>query len=232
MVARTRAPGKYADGCGLYLQIEGNSRAWHFRYRWLGAERYMGLGPVSLVGLGEARELAHNARKLLRERIDPLAARQAERRRTQTAAGENLAFDACVQRFLEAHQFAWKNPKHRQQWTNTLKTYASPVLGKVPVALIDTDLVMKAVQPLWISKNETAARLRGRIEAVLSWATVKGYRSGDNPARWHNHLAELLPARSKVHVVKHMSRYRIRICRSLCPGCAPWKASRRALLNS
>lgn len=203
MVTRMRAPGKYADGGGLYLQIEGNSRAWHFRYRWLGTERYMGLGPLSLVSLGEARELAHEARKLLRERIDPLAARQAERRRQKVEAAQSLSFDVCVQQYLEAHQLAWRNPKHRQQWANTLKTYASPMLGKVAVAEIDTDLVMKVVQPIWASKNETAARLRGRIETVLDWAKVKGYRGGDNPARWKGHFEQLLPARGKVHVVKH-----------------------------
>jgi hypothetical protein len=203
MVARLRAPGKYADGGGLYLQIDGNSRAWYLRYRWRGTERYMGLGPVSLVGLGDARELAHDARKLLREGIDPLAARQAERRRKKVEAAQSLTFDVCVRQYLEAHQLAWRNPKHRQQWANTLKTYASPVLGKRAVATIDTDLVMKVVQPIWISKNETAARLRGRIEVVLDWAKVKDYRSGDNPARWKGHFDQLLPARSKVHVVKH-----------------------------
>ncbi len=203
MVERMRRPGKYADGGGLYLQIDGGSRAWHFRYRWLGTERYMGLGPVSLVSLGEARELARSARKLLHDRIDPLAARQAERARNELEAGRSLTFDACAEEYIKAHQIEWKNPKHRQQWANTLKTYASPVFGDVPVAAIDTALVMKAVQPIWASKNETSARLRGRIETILDWAKVKGYRSGDNPARWKGHLEELLPARRKVHVVKH-----------------------------
>jgi integrase len=202
-VERTRRAGKYADGGGLYLQIDGGSRAWHFRYRWLGTERYMGLGSVSLISLSEARELAHQARKLLHDRVDPLAARQAERARKQREARQSMTFDACAEKYIEAHKVEWKNPKHRQQWTNTLQTYASPVFGNLPVASVDTPLIMKAVQPIWAAKNETAARLRGRIETVLDWAKVNGYRSGDNPARWKGHLQQLLPARRKVHAVKH-----------------------------
>lgn len=124
-VARLRGPGKYADGGGLYLQIDGNSRAWHFRHRWLGTERYMGLGPLHLVSLGEARELAHNARKLLHDRIDPLAARQAERRQKEIDAGKSLTFDACRKKYIEDHQVEWKNPKHRQQWANIRETMLS-----------------------------------------------------------------------------------------------------------
>jgi len=203
MVERTRRAGKYADGGGLYLQIDGGSRAWHFRYRWLGSERYMGLGPTGLVSVGEARELARNARRLLHEGIDPLAAREAERVRKQLEAGDSKTFDACVNEYIAAHEIAWKNPKHRQQWKNTLATYASPKFGALPVSTIETRQVMKAIEPIWASKNETAARLRGRIETILDWAKVKGYRSGDNPARWHGHLEQLLPARGKVRAVKH-----------------------------
>src|ERR1700691_5440361 len=99
MVERTRRSGKYADGGGLYLQINGGSRAWHFRYRWLGTERYMGLGPTDLVSLGEAREVARNSRQLLHEGIDPLAARQAERLRKKLEAGKSVSFDACVDQY-------------------------------------------------------------------------------------------------------------------------------------
>jgi integrase len=203
MVERTRRAGKYADGGGLYLQIDGGSRAWHFRYRWLGTERYMGLGPTGLVSVGEARELARSARKLLHDGIDPLAAREAERVRKQLEAGNSKTFDACVDEYIAAHEIAWKNPKHRQQWRNTLATYASPKFGALPVSTVETRQVMKAIEPIWARKNETAARLRGRIETVLDWAKVQGYRSGDNPARWQGHLEQLLPARDKVRVVKH-----------------------------
>jgi integrase len=203
MVERSRRSGKYPDGGGLYLQIDGGSRAWHFRYRWLGSERYMGLGPTNLVSLGEARELARNARKLLHGGADPLAARTAERERKKLETGKSVTFDACVDQYIAAHEIEWKNPKHRQQWRNTLKTYASPKFGAVAVAAIDTASVMKAIHPIWANKNETAARLRGRIETILDWAKVQGYRSGDNPARWHGHLEQLLPARGKVHVIKH-----------------------------
>jgi len=203
MVERTRRAGKYPDGGGLYLQIDGGSRAWHFRYRWLGAERYMGLGPTNLVSVSEARELARNARKLLHEGIDPLAARQAERVRKELEAGNSLTFDACVDQYIAAHEVEWKNPKHKQQWKNTLATYASPKFGTLPISAIETRQVMKAIEPIWAGKNETAARLRGRIETILDWAKINGYRSGDNPARWQGHLEQLLPARDKVRVVKH-----------------------------
>jgi hypothetical protein len=137
-VERARRPGKYPGGGGLYLQIDGGSRAWHFRYRWLGTERYMGLGPAALVDLGDARELARRARKLLHDGIDPLAARKAELAAKKLEAGKELTFDNCVDQYIATKQVEWKNPKHRQQWKNTLATYASPVLGKLPVASIDT----------------------------------------------------------------------------------------------
>ena len=164
----------------------------------------MGLGPTNLIGLGEARELARSARRLLHEGADPArGGAQAERSRKKLEAGKSLTFDACVAQYIASHEIEWKNPKHRQQWENTLKSYASPVFGKLPVGSIDTPLVMKAVQPIWAMKNETAARLRGRIETVLDWGKVNGYRTGDNPARWQGHLDQLLPARSKVRKVKH-----------------------------
>jgi integrase len=203
MVERARRSGKYPDGGGLYLQIDGGSRAWHFRYRWLGTERYMGLGPTDLVSLGEARELARTARKLLHEGIDPIAARQAERLRKTLEAAKSVTFDACVDQYIATHEVEWKNPKHRQQWRNTFATYVLPMFGALPVSAVETSQVMKAIEPIWATKNETAARLRGRIESVLDWAKVKGYRSGDNPARWHGHLEQLLPARGKVRSVRH-----------------------------
>jgi hypothetical protein len=148
----------------------------------------MGLGSTALVSLTEAREAARAARRLLHEGTDPRAARQAERTRRKLEAGKALTSDVCVAQYIAAHEIAWQNPKHCEQWKNTLKTYASPVLGKLSVATIDTALVMKAVQPIWATKNETAARLRGRIETILDWAKVQGYRSGENPARWQGHL--------------------------------------------
>jgi integrase len=116
-----------------------------------------------------------------------------------------MTFDACAAAYIDAHKSSWRNAKHRDQWPNTLNTYASPVFGSLPVQAVDVGLVMKALEPIWKIKSETASRLRGRIEAVLDWATVRGYRKGDNPARWRGHLDKLLPARSKVQKVEHHS---------------------------
>ena len=184
------------DGGGLYLQ-EG--RAWIFRYKIAGRTRMMGLGPLALVDLTQARELALAARRQLYAGIDPLQSRA----KVRAAAAKTITFDDAVGRYLEAHSAGWRNPKHRQQWGNTLATYAAPVIGKLSVDAVDTGLVMRVLEPIWQTKPETASRLRGRVESVLAWATVRGYRTGDNPARWKNHLDHLLPSRSKVRQVQH-----------------------------
>jgi integrase len=114
-----------------------------------------------------------------------------------------MTFDQCAAAYFKAHRAGWRNAKHAAQWSSTIKTYAEPVIGALPVQGIDTTLVIKIIEPLWSKKSETASRLRGRIEAVLDWATVRGYRQGDNPARWRGHLDKLLPARTKVSKVKH-----------------------------
>ena len=114
-----------------------------------------------------------------------------------------MTFDECAAAFIEAKQGEWKNPKHRQQWTNTLATYASPVIGKLPVADVDTGLILKILEPIWNTKTETASRLRGRIESVLSWATTRKYREGENPARWRGHLDTQLAKPSKIKKEMH-----------------------------
>ena len=196
-IARTRRDGRYGDGGGLYLQVDGTSKSWLFRYKRQGQTRYMGFGPIDLVSVGDARARALECRRLLQSGIDPIAARDAERAQAELEAANTLTFDACVEAYLKAHKSGWRNPKHRQQWENTLKTYASPVFGALPVHDIDVGLIMRALEPIWTSKPETASRLRGRIESVLGWATIRGYRSGDNPARWRGHLEHLLAARNK-----------------------------------
>ena len=125
------------------------------------------------------------------------------KRETAACGGKDTDSDACVAAYLKAHKSGWRNPKHRQQWQNTLATYASPAFGPLSVHDVDTGLVMQAIEPIWATKPETAGRLRGRIESVLDWAKVRGYRSGENPARWKGHLDHLLPARGKVRQVKH-----------------------------
>jgi integrase len=114
-----------------------------------------------------------------------------------------MTFEECASAYVAAHQTGWKNEKHAKQWPQTLKAFVFPVLGSLPVQAVDVALVMRAVEPIWTQKPETAGRVRGRIEAVLDWATARGYRQGENPARWRGHLENLLPKKSRVHRVKH-----------------------------
>jgi integrase len=207
-VARISAPGLYADGAGLYLRIgRGGAKSWAFRFMLNGRPREMGFGSFTKVSLADARKKATDARVLLGEGHDPIEHREQEDR--QRAAAEKLAaarsmtFDQCAEAYVAAHEVSWKNEKHRQQWRNTLTTYVSPVFGSVPAQDVDIDLVMKVIEPLWSNKTETARRIRGRIEVILDWAKVRGYRTGENPARWRGNIDQLLPARSKVQAVKH-----------------------------
>lgn len=203
-VSRAKKRGLYADGGNLFLQVgPTGGKSWLFRYERDGRMRSMGLGPVHTVSLGEARDAAREARKLLYDGTDPIAYRDAKRAAKRLAEAKAMSFDECAAAYVSAHAAGWRNAKHAAQWTATLKTYASPVFGQLPVADVDTALVTKALDPIWRTKSETASRLRGRIESVLGWATVRGYRAGDNPARWRGHLDHLLPARAKVQKVAH-----------------------------
>ena len=147
--------------------------------------------------------MAADARSLVRAGKDPIAARDAERTRKRLEDARAITFDQAADRFIAANEPGWRNDKHRDQWRNTLATYASPVIGKMPVADIGVTEVMRVLEPLWREKAETGSRVRGRIERVLGWATVRGYRTGENPAQWRGHLDKLLPARRKVQKVKH-----------------------------
>ena len=118
-------------------------------------------------------------------------------------AAKAVTFKECAEAYIKAHRAGWRNDKHAAQWEATLATYAAPVIGALPVQSIDTSFVMKVIEPLWATRPETASRLRGRVEAVLAWAAARGYRTGENPARWRGHLDKLLPARSKVRKVEH-----------------------------
>jgi integrase len=203
-VERLRQPGRYSDGKNLYLQvINADNRSWVFRYERGGIERAMGLGPAHTLTLAEARERARQQRLLLLDGIDPIDHRKAERAKLAAARAKVITFAEATKSYLEQHEGEWRNRKHRQQWENTLRTYAFPVLGDMPVAEIDTPAVLRAIEPHWLTKTETMSRTRGRIESVLDWCTVRGYRSGDNPARWKGHLAEALPKRSKIAKVNH-----------------------------
>jgi len=194
----------YADGGGLYLQVSrGGSKSWIFRFTMAGREREMGLGPLHTVSLAEARDLALEARKFKLRGIDPIDARQSERAARKLEDAKAVTFTQAAEAYIKANKVAWKNPKHAAQWEATLATYAKPVFGDFAVARVDTALVLKAIEPIYITKPETASRLRGRIETVLDWATVRGFRQGENPARWRGHLDKLLPSKAKVRSVEH-----------------------------
>ena len=200
--------GRYRDERGLYLQVmSATNRSWLLRFERDGRERWMGLGPLHAFGLEEARERARKARQLLADGIDPLDHRNGERRRrdaeTKLQDARSITFEQAAQRYYDKNNAKWKNRKHSAQFMSTLRQYAFRVMGKVPVAEIDTPLVLKAVQAIWSDKTETANRVRGRIEAVLNFAKVSDLRTGENPARWKGHLDQVLPSRSSVQKTIH-----------------------------
>jgi integrase len=195
--------GMHPDGRGLYLQVSGErARSWVFRYTINGRTRYLGLGSAYTIDLKRAREDARRARELVHDGIDPIEARKARQMRQRLDAVKAMTFDQCADAYITAHDPSWSNPKHRQQWRNTLRDHASPTIGALAVSDIDTGLVLKVLEPLWASRPETASRLRGRIESVLDWAKVRGLRDGENPARWRGHLDQTLPKPSRVRKVK------------------------------
>ncbi|WP_282609706.1 integrase arm-type DNA-binding domain-containing protein [Pelagibius sp. Alg239-R121] len=203
-VKAAKEPGLIADGGGLYLQIsKSGSKSWLFRFSLNNRAREMGLGGYRTVSLAEARDEALANRKLLREGLDPIEVRKARRLSDKAAQRKATTFKQCTEQFLVANESSWKNSKHRQQWGNTLKTYADPHFGDLDVAAVNTTLVLAALEPIWTTKAETASRLRGRIERVLDFATVRGHRTGENPARWRGHLDQVLPKSSRVKTVVH-----------------------------
>jgi integrase len=203
-VERARERGMYADGGGLYLRVtEDGTRNWVYRYMLDGRPRWMGLGPLALYGLQDARGKALEARKLRHEGIDPIDTRRAQRARAKLDAAKVITFRECAESYVKAHRAGWRNGKHAGQWEATLKTYAEPTIGALPVQAVDTALVLKVLGPLWTTKPETASRLRGRIESILDFAKAREWREGENPARWRGHLDKLLPATSKVRKVEH-----------------------------
>jgi integrase len=189
---------------GLHLQISPNSgRSWVLRTKVGTLRRDIGLGGFPGITLSQARDKARDARAKIEAGVDPVEERKAARAALVASQGRGLTFADAVDRCLATKLDGFRNPKHRQQWENTLATYAVPELGKMLVQDITIQDVLRVLQPIWADKTETASRLRGRIEAVLSWATVAGHRTGDNPARWGGNLKELLPAPSKIKNVEN-----------------------------
>lgn len=205
-VSRLTKPGHHAVGgvAGLYLYVnEARARSWVLRVMVGEKRRHMGLGGYPDVTLAQAREKARQAREEVGTGVDPIAKRKNLASELRAQQLRETTFKQAATAYIEAHGDSWRNPKHRAQWTSTLETYVYPVLGSLHVRDVSQEHVMKILEPIWKTKNETASRVRGRIESVLDWATVRGYRSGDNPARWKGHLDHLLPAASKVRKVEH-----------------------------
>jgi integrase len=197
-VAALKKDGVHRVDVGLYLQIrnDGAKRSWLLRYRFGGRMRWMGLGPARLVTLTDAKRRAKAAQLLLLDGIDPMAARNAEREKVGVKT-----FAECATECIASMKSGWSNDKHAYQWTQSIETYANPVLGKLKVDQVTTNDVVKVLEPIWAEKSETADKLRNRIERVLDWAKASGMRSGDNPAAWRGALEYRLPPLSKVQII-------------------------------
>ncbi len=203
--------GYHADGpnTGLYLQVTlsktGITRSWVYRYTspTTKKRRELGLGSARVRKLADARSLSSELRLKVLDGTDPKDERDMRKATTIANRAQQITFDAAVIECMKAKAPEWKNVKHGQQWLNTLNTYAGPILGKMPVELITTELVHKVLQPIWQTKTETATRVRQRIESVLDWCRARGYRHGDNPARLKGALGELLPKSQKIKRIEH-----------------------------
>jgi integrase len=207
-------PGKrvmLADGGNLLLQVTGKvdgefSRSWVFRYERDGKRHDLGLGPLDTLSLAEARVRARDLRIQLLDGVDPKGIREqrrAERLAQLRERARQITFRECALRCIEGHEDSWRNAEHHRQWISSLEQYVYPLIGDLPVDEIATPHIVKVLEPIWRTTPETASRVRGRIERVLGWATVREFRSGDNPARWRGHLQELFPSKGKIQQTKH-----------------------------
>lgn len=200
------APGLHFVGgvAGLALQVtDRGARSWVLRVMVGGKRRDMGLGGFPDVTLAGAREAARVARDKIKEGIDPIEDAKAKRSALYAARAAAMTFSEAAAAYVAMREPEWKNGKHADQWRNTLATYADPVIGNIFVRDVEQSHVMRVLEPIWLTKTETATRLRGRIENILDWARVRGYRTGENPARWRGHLDKLLAAPGKVQKIEH-----------------------------
>ncbi|MES2119741.1 MAG: integrase arm-type DNA-binding domain-containing protein [Pseudomonadota bacterium] len=202
---KSAKPGRHADGGGLHLLVKpSGARSWVYRFMLNGKARDIGLGAAGPDGisLGAARDARDALRVKVKAGIDPLEERKSAAAEAlaaaQAAKVAGTTFRDVADAYIAANEESWRNPKHRQQWRNTLEAYVYPVIGELPVADIGTAHVLRILEPIWKSKAETASRVRGRIETVLDSAKARGYREGENPARWRGHLAQILPARTRL----------------------------------
>jgi len=205
-IKKLKEAGSYPDGEGLYLQISNTgNKSWFYRYEIAGKGRKHGLGSYPTTMLDMARKKATACRVLRDKGIDPIEHKKQQVLDEELKKLKGVTFEKCATDYIASHKAGWKNRKHEQQWRNTLKTYAYPYIGKLPVKSIDTGLVLKVLEPIWYEKTETASRVRQRIENILDWAKVRKYRTGENPASWRGHLDHILPKPTKVRKVKHFN---------------------------
>ena len=203
-VSSLKKRGYHGDGGGLYLQVsEWGTKSWIFRYRVDDKLRNHGLGAADTVTLAEARDAAKECRKLRLKGIDPIEENQQQKIAAKLEAAQAITFSQCAEEYIDVRRAGWKNKKHAQQWVNTLTTYAFPVIGELPVAAVNLDLIVRVLRPIWHTKTETASRVRQRIEAVLGWATIHNYRTGLNPATWKGNLDKVFDHANKVKQPEH-----------------------------
>ena len=204
-ITRIADPGLHFVGVvpGLAMQVRGNSKSWILRVRIVGKTRDIGLGGYPDVTLALAREKARALREQIRQGVDPLEERRAQRAALEMAQGMRVTFSEAARAFIATKKHEWNNAKSAQQWENTIQTYAVPVIGDMYLNEIELGHVLKVLEPIWMTKTETASRLRGRIESILDWAKVHRYREGENPARWKGNLDKVLPKPGKTKQTKH-----------------------------
>lgn len=205
-VQRMNEAGLHGDGLSLYLNVTpAGSKSWIMRYMLNGKARSMGLGPYPAVSLLAARERTAAYRTLIKSGIDPLTNKHAERIQRKADSVKRITFAAATTQYIDAHRSGWKNAKHADQWKNTLKMYAAEHIGAMDVAQIETEHILRVIQPIWSTKTETATRIRGRMEKILDWCSVRGYRTELNPARWKGNLEALLPPAARVQKRGHFA---------------------------
>jgi integrase len=193
--------GKHHEGGGLYLHVTVSGRYWFFRWG-RGGRGMQSLGPTHAVSLADARAKAAAARKLLVDGRDPKIEREAVRAAARAHAARQVTFAVAADAYVESHKAAWRTQKHCREVRETLRVYAEPIVGNLPVGAVDTTLVLRILQPLWTARPDAAARVRQRTESVLDYAKARGWRDGENPCRWRGHLDHLLPRSERLKRVE------------------------------
>lgn len=200
-----KQPGYYRDGSGLYLQVSNSgSKSWIFRYALQKRSREMGLGNLATRSLAEARELAKTYRQLLKDGIDPISYQRETRQRNLAAQGQRRTFEQCAREYHTLHATSWKNLKHAGQWINTLAAHAFPVFGTKDVTDVSKADVLRALEPIWLIKPETASRVKQRIRAVLDWAAARDYRHSHDPHMW-DQISRSLPKTKDIKKSQHFA---------------------------